>query len=288
MNPKRFAPALEEALEKSGEALRRRFGKVLIRYKGRSNLLTEADLESQKIILKIIRRAFPSHDWRAEENDSRSSGSAFLWLIDPLDGTTNYAHGYPACCVSIALLYKNKPLAAGIYDPFRDERFIALAGRGARLNGRPIRVSKNKTLAKSLLITGFPYDRAEKADFYVRFFKDFLGRCHDIRRSGSAALDLAWIAAGRGDGYWEFNLSPWDVAAGLLIVREAGGLVTNFSGGTWDDPDTFGKETLATNGLIHARMLYYLMRARRLAADQKEKAMEILFVIPKSENGAQA
>ncbi|MFA6004723.1 MAG: inositol monophosphatase family protein, partial [Elusimicrobiota bacterium] len=194
--------------------------------KGRANLLTQADQESQAAILGLIRRRFPDHDFYAEEKARKDTGAEFSWIIDPLDGTTNFAHGYPACCTSIALLRHGRPVWAGINDPFRGERFLAEAGRGARLNGRPIRVSKTRRVEDSLLITGFPYDRAQRSRIYTEFYRKFMIRCHDVRRSGSAALDLAWIAAGRADGFWEFKLSPWDVAAGLLLVREAGGKVT--------------------------------------------------------------
>jgi len=238
--------------------LRRHFGRVSPRLKGRANLLTRADLESQRVILEIIRKGCPGHDYRAEEKGARDTGSDFLWLIDPLDGTTNYAHGYPACCVSIGLLHRGKPLLGGIYDPLREECFTAEAGRGSRLNGRPIRVSSARTLTNSLLITGFPYDRARRARFYLEFYRSFMVRSRDVRRSGSASLDMAWVAAGRADGFWEFKLKAWDVAAGLLLVQEAGGRVSDFSGRPWGKPETFGRQTLATNGRIHREMLRVL------------------------------
>ena len=246
---------LQEALNKAGRILMRRFGSVSIRYKGRSDLLTQADLESQDAILDLIRRKLPGHDYRAEENARKDTGSPYLWVIDPLDGTTNFAHGYPVACVSIALLHRGRPVLAGVHDPFRREIFLAERGRGTKLNGRAVRVSTTRRLSESLLITGFPYDRAEKSRFYTEFYRSFMTRSHDVRRSGSAALDMAWIAAGRADGYWEFNLCPWDVAAGLLLVREAGGKVTDFDNRSWRHVDDFGRQTLATNGKIHAAML---------------------------------
>ena len=252
---------LEEALDRAGRVLRRRFGSVSIRYKGRANLLTQADLESQEAVLSLIRRRLPGHDYRAEEKACRDTGSEYCWVLDPLDGTTNFAHGYPVGCVSLALLRRGRPVLAGVHDPFRDERFTAEAGRGARLNGRPVRVSSVRRLSESLLITGFPYDRARRPHYYTGFYRDFMTRCHDVRRSGSAALDMAWTAAGRADGFWEFNLAPWDVAAGLLLVREAGGTVTDFRGRPWDGIAAFGRQTLATNGRIHAAMLR-VIRAR--------------------------
>ncbi|MBI5242034.1 MAG: inositol monophosphatase [Elusimicrobia bacterium] len=246
---------LVEALDRAGRVLRRRFGSVSIRYKGRANLLTQADLESQAAVLGLIRRRLPGHDYRAEEKACRDTGAEYCWVIDPLDGTTNFAHGYPVGCVSIALLRRGRPVLAGVHDPFREERFLAEAGRGTTLNGRPVRVSTAGRLSSALLITGFPYDRAERSRYYAEFYRAFMVRCHDVRRSGSAALDLAWTAAGRADGFWEFNLAPWDVAAGLLLVREAGGKVTDFRGRPWDGVAAFGRQTLASNGRIHAAML---------------------------------
>jgi len=253
---------LVEALRRAGRVLKRRFGHVSYRQKRRADLVTAADLESQKEILAVIRRAFPEDDYRAEEDAVRSTGSPYLWLIDPLDGTTNYAHGYPASCVSIGVLRDGRPVLGGVYDPSRDELFLAEKGRGTTLNGKKIHVSKTRDVSASLLITGFAYDRAERADFYLARFKSFLTLCHDVRRSGSAALDMAWVAAGRADGFWEYGLSPWDVAAGWLLTAEAGGKVTDFAGRPWTDPSRLGVQTLATNGLVHAEMLRILRRTR--------------------------
>jgi len=253
---------LIDALRRSGRVLKRRFGKVGYREKGRANLITVADLESQRAVLGAIRRAYPDDDYKAEEDEVKLTGAEYLWLVDPLDGTTNYAHSYPASCVSIGVLRRGRPVLGGIYDPSRDELFLAEKGKGTTLNGRRIRVSKPRRVADSLLITGFAYDRAKRPDFYLKRFKVFLTRSHDVRRSGSAALDMAWIAAGRADGFWEFKLNPWDVAAGWLLVQEAGGKVTDFSGKDWRDPATIGVETLATNGRVHAEMLRILRRTR--------------------------
>jgi myo-inositol-1(or 4)-monophosphatase len=258
--PKAFRALLDEALETSGRILRRHFGKARVSFKGRADLLTQADLESQEAVLGLIRRRFPEHDYLAEESAAKRTGAPLCWVIDPLDGTTNYAHGYPASCVSIALLRDGRPVLAGVYDPFRDEAFTAERGRGARLNGKTIGVSATPRVASSLLITGFPYDRAEKSRYYIEFYRDFMTRCHDVRRSGSAALDLAWIAAGRADGFWEHGLSPWDVAAGLLLVSEAGGRVTDFAGKPWTSLDGFGRQTLATNGRVHREMITIIRR----------------------------
>jgi myo-inositol-1(or 4)-monophosphatase len=249
-------------LRRCGAVLARRFGRVGYRRKGRADLVTAADLESQRTALGLIRRHFPGDDYLAEEDAVRLTGARWRWVIDPLDGTTNFAHSYPASCVSIGLLADGRPALGGVFDPSRGELFLAEKGRGARLNGRPIRVSRVPRVADALLVTGFAYDRAERADFYLRRFKAFLTRSHDVRRSGSAALDMAWIAAGRADGFWEYALNPWDVAAGRLLVEEAGGTVTDFRGAPWEDPSTMGRETLATNGLIHREMLATLRRTR--------------------------
>lgn len=253
-----YRSLVAQALERSGKILRRHFGRARVSYKGRADLLTQADLESQEAVLALIKKRFPDHDYKAEEKGVKATGSEFVWVLDPLDGTTNYAHGYPAACTSLALVRRGKPLVGGVYDPFRDEAFLAEAGRGARLNGKKMSVTKTPDLAHSLLISGFPYDRAEKSRFYLEYFRRFMERCHDVRRSGTAALDMAWVAAGRADGFWEFGLSPWDVAAGLLLVGEAGGEVTDFEGKPWRTLDEFGRRTLATNGKIHKEMLRQL------------------------------
>jgi myo-inositol-1(or 4)-monophosphatase len=249
---------LADVLRRAGAVLARRFGKVGYREKRRADLVTAADLESQRLILSALRRAFPGDDYKAEEDAARATGAERLWLIDPLDGTANYAHGYPASCVSIGVLRRGRPELGGVYDPFRDELFLAERGKGTTLNGRRVRVSATRRVARSLLVTGFAYDRAERADFYLARFKAFLTRCHDVRRSGSAALDMAWIAAGRADGFWEYGLNPWDVAAGWLLVEEAGGRVTDLDGRRWSGAATLGARTLATNGLVHAEMVRVL------------------------------
>ena len=196
----------------------------------------------------------------AEESPARETPNGRLWIIDPLDGTTNYAHGFPAAAVSIGFSDNGVVKAAGVYDPFRRELFLARKGRGAFLNGRRLSVSKVPALSKALLVTGFAYDRAERAEFYCGFFAEFMKISHDVRRMGVASLDLCWLAAGRTDGYWEFGLKSWDVAAGGLIVEEAGGRVTDFAGKPWKVGAGMGSQTLATNGRLHASMLKLIRR----------------------------
>lgn len=256
------ASLLKTVLLRAGKILTRHFGKVGYKQKRRADLLTIADLESQKAILDAIRREFPEDDYKAEENEERLTGAEYLWIIDPLDGTTNYAHGYPAACTSVGVMQNGVARLGGIYDPFRRELFLAQKDKGSFLNGKRLSVSTTPLMKDSLLITGFAYDRAERADYYLARFKTFMTNCHDVRRSGSAALDMAWVAAGRADGFWEYELNPWDVAAGLLLIREAGGTVTDFNGVSWTDWRSMGKRTLASNGFIHKSMLNALRRTK--------------------------
>ncbi len=251
---------IKKAALAGGAVLAAKFGKVTYRLKGRANLLTEADLASQEKVIGLIRRAFPDDGFMAEESPIEEKPNRRLWIIDPLDGTTNYAHGFPAAAVSIGFSEKGVITAGGVYDPFRKELFLARRGGGAFMNGRRIRVSRTASLSGSLLVTGFPYDRAEKAAFYCGFFSEFMKISHDVRRMGAASLDLCWLAAGRTDGYWEFGLRPWDVAAGGIILREAGGRTGDFSGRAWRMNPSLGSETLASNGIIHAQMLGIIRR----------------------------
>ncbi|MDX6769653.1 MAG: inositol monophosphatase family protein [Elusimicrobiota bacterium] len=254
---------LRRALLRAGRVLTARFGKVTYRQKRPADLVTAADLESQKVILETIRRALPGDDYRAEEDAVRATGAEHEWVIDPLDGTTNYAHGYPASSVSIGVLRRGVPVLGGVYDPSRRELFLAERGRGATLDGRRLRVSATPRLKDALLITGFPiYGRVESLDRHLARFKDFLSLCHGVRRSGSAAIDLAWVAAGRADGFWESGLSPWDVAAGWLLVSEAGGRVSDFAGKPWRAGPELGRQTVASNGRVHAGMLKVLRGTR--------------------------
>jgi len=225
--------------------------KVKIEYKGSADLVTIADRQSEALILARIRRDFPTHDVMGEEGTRIETGSDYKWYVDPLDGTTNFAHGYPVFCVSLAVEFQGQRIAGVIYDPTRDEMFTAEKGSGARLNGEPLHVSKTATVDQSLVATGFPSQKRHKNP-NIYFYHHLTLRSHGVRRAGSAALDLCNVAAGRFDGFWEFNLNPWDTAAGVLIVEEAGGRVTDFSGGPFQIDS---REILASNGLVHEALI---------------------------------
>jgi myo-inositol-1(or 4)-monophosphatase len=227
-----------------------------IEYKGDADLVTAADRAAEALIRDRIRARWPGHDVLGEEQGLNDQGSDYRWYVDPLDGTTNFAHGYPVFCVSMGL---EKRLSAGeasrvaavIYDPTRDELFTAEQGKGAWLNGEAIHVSKTPTLKESLLATGFPSHKRHKNP-NIFFYHQITLRTHGVRRAGSAALDLCNVASGRYDGFWEFNLNPWDTAAGVLIVEEAGGRVTRFDGSPFE---LNSRETVASNGLLHEALL---------------------------------
>lgn len=224
---------------------------VKIEYKGDVDLVTVADRNSEALILERIRHQFPTHDVMGEEGTRIETGSDYKWYVDPLDGTTNFAHGFPVFCVSLAVERLGQRIAGVIYDPTRDEMFSAELGSGARLNGEAIHVSTTPTLGECLIATGFPSQKRHKNP-NIYFYHQLTLRTHGVRRAGSAALDLCNVASGRFDGFWEFNLNPWDTAAGVLIVEEAGGKVTDFSGGEFQ---IASRETLASNGLVHGALL---------------------------------
>ncbi|MFZ3263837.1 MAG: inositol monophosphatase family protein [Terriglobales bacterium] len=224
---------------------------VKIEYKGSADLVTIADRQSEALILERIRHDFPAHDVMGEEGTRIETGSDYKWYVDPLDGTTNFAHGYPVFCVSLAVEYRGARVAGVVYDPTRDEMFIAETKSGAWLNNQPMRVSSTAALAECLVATGFPSQKRHKNP-NIYFYHHLTLHSHGVRRAGSAALDLCNVAAGRFDGFWEFNLNPWDTAAGVLIVEEAGGRVTDFSGGPFQ---IASRETLASNGLVHDALL---------------------------------
>jgi myo-inositol-1(or 4)-monophosphatase len=226
--------------------------RVMIEYKGDVDLVTEADRASEALLLDRISATFPRHDLIGEEGSRRESGSDYRWYIDPLDGTTNFAHGYPVFCVSLGLEHKGDIVAGVIYDPTRDEMFAAEKGSGAYLNQRRMHVSTTEKLMESLLATGFPSHKRHKNP-NIHFYHQITLRSHGVRRAGSAALDLANVASGRYDGFWEFNLNAWDVAAGVLLVEEAGGQVTGFQGQPFRVND---RDVTASNGRIHAEMLH--------------------------------
>lgn len=210
------------------------WGRVDIRdisEKSRNDFVTEVDKLAESEIIKTLKKPYPDHTFIAEESGIAQGDESYVWIIDPLDGTTNYIHGIPHFAVSIAMKYKNKLEHAVIFDPIRNELFTATRGEGARLNDRRLRVSQQSKIEHALLGTGFPYKTPEAIDPYLRVFENLLPQVRGMRRAGSAALDLAYVAAGRFDGFWEFFLSPWDIAAGALLIKEAGGLVGDIYGG---------------------------------------------------------
>ncbi|MCK5255657.1 MAG: inositol monophosphatase [Deltaproteobacteria bacterium] len=242
-----------KAVKEGSAILMKYFGKIKsIDYKGEINLVTEADQRSEEVILSIIKDSYPNHRILAEETGESGNSSSFKWIIDPLDGTTNYAHGYPCFCVSLAIEYEEEVIYGAVYDPVKDELFTAEKGKGAFINGKAIKTSSTKQLDQSLLCTGFPYDVRDDMDSNILNFRTFLMKAQAVRRDGSAALDLCHTAAGRFDGFWEQKLFPWDVAAGGLLVTEAGGKLTNFTGGNFS---IYDKEIVASNGLIHDQMV---------------------------------
>jgi myo-inositol-1(or 4)-monophosphatase len=230
-----------------------------ISFKGEIDLVTEMDQLSEKIIVETIHSTFPEHGVLAEESTQIRTQSDYLWVIDPLDGTTNYAHGYPNFAVSIGLVHSDGVILGVVYDPMREELFSAVRGCGAFLNDRRLWVSECDLLIRSLLATGFPYDRMTSDENNINYFNAMLMASQEVRRSGSAALDLCSVAAGRLDGYWELKLKPWDVAAGSLIVNEAGGRVSDMTGRHFSLGDPV---IVASNGRIHEQMLAVLERAK--------------------------
>ena len=247
-----FVPAMAEIAREAGTLLMGYFHRrVKVEYKGDVDLVTEADRASEALITKRIRERWPGHNIMGEEGTRSEQGSDYRWYVDPLDGTTNFAHGYPVFCVSLGLEHKDERVAAVIFDPTREEMFTAEKGGGAFLNGRPIHVSTVGNLAECLVATGFPSHKRHKNP-NIFFYHQITLKTHGVRRAGSAALDLCDVACGRFDGFWEFNLNPWDTAAGVLIVQEAGGRVTRFDGQPFRIDS---RETLASNGHVHEALL---------------------------------
>jgi myo-inositol-1(or 4)-monophosphatase len=249
--------AIETARE-AGHILMEKFGRITaVTKKGDINLVTEADLASEKHIIERIRSYHPRHAILAEEAGEavvKSGDMNWKWIVDPLDGTTNYAHGYPCFCVTLALEHDDEIVLGVTFDPTRDELFAAERGRGATLNGKPIRVSSTDKLGDALIVTGFPYDFKQRPNF-ARHLTDFLLSSRGVRRDGSAAIDMAYVACGRFDGFWEEGLNPWDVAAGKLLIEEAGGVVSYYDGSRFS---IYHPPIVASNGGIHAQMLEVL------------------------------
>jgi myo-inositol-1(or 4)-monophosphatase len=254
--------SIAESIAREAGALLRDFYHRGVRaeYKGDVDLVTEADRASEALIVSRLREHLPAHGIYGEEGARHALDAEYRWYVDPLDGTTNFAHGFPVFGVVLGCEHRAKGLpenedgqmvAGVIYDPLRDELFAAERGGGARLNNRPIHVSTTASLAESLTGTGFP-SKKRHASPNIHFYQEFTLRSHGVRRAGSAALDLACVASGRLDGFWEFNLNPWDTSAGVLLVEEAGGKLSHFDGGKFT---LDSRETLATNGLIHEEMV---------------------------------
>jgi myo-inositol-1(or 4)-monophosphatase len=256
-----YIPKAAEIAREAGARLRDFYAQgVETEYKGDVDIVTVADRTVEKLIRARLSEAFPDHGVYGEEGTRERMEGEFRWYVDPLDGTTNFAHGFPQFCVSMGLEHRSAGTKAGedgtlvagvIYDPLRDELFTAERGQGARLNGKPMRVSRTPVLAEALLATGFP-SRKRHASPNIHFYQEFTLRSHGVRRAGSAALDLAYVACGRMDAFWEFNLNPWDTAAGVLLVEEAGGRVTDFAGRKFQ---LKSEEILASNGLIHGELI---------------------------------
>jgi myo-inositol-1(or 4)-monophosphatase len=264
-----LARACAEAARRGGEILRDRFGRRrTIEYKGGIDLVTDADRASEGALLEFIGRRFPGAAILAEESGASGvAGGALRFIVDPLDGTTNYAHGLPHFAVNVAVADADGLAAGATYDPTRDELFVGARGEGATLGGERIACSREADLGRALLTTGFPYDVHEHADEPLRLFGAYIRRARAIRRLGSAALDLAYLACGRFDGFWEAKLKPWDLAAGVLLVREAGGVVTDYDGG---DRVLETGTICAAGAALHGELLAVL-RATRSAQDGRER-----------------
>jgi myo-inositol-1(or 4)-monophosphatase len=249
-----------DVAREAGALLKEKFNRSIeIQYKGDINLVTEADKMSEKLIIKAIIQKFPDHGILSEESPAIGLGAQFRWIIDPLDGTTNYAHNYPVFCVSIALEKEGTVILGVIYDPMRDDTFVAVRGEGAYLNNQKLAVSQTRDLTKSLLATGFPYDIRESKENNLNYFNSMAKKAQAIRRAGAAALDIAYVAAGRFDGFWELKLMPWDMAAGCLMVEEAGGKITDISGGKWN---LVSPNIIVTNSLIHKQMIEVFQKTK--------------------------
>ncbi|HLK12044.1 MAG TPA: inositol monophosphatase family protein [Candidatus Binatia bacterium] len=255
-----FEEVARAAASRAGALLRARYAAPqAVSFKSEVDLLTAADRDAERLIVDALREAFPEHGVVAEESPAVPGAGPYRWYVDPLDGTTNFAHGHPHFAVSLGLARDEELLLGVVHDPLRGETFVARRGEGARLGDRPITVSSVATLDRALMATGFPYDRRHHAAYYLAYVQSALERTQGLRRAGSAALDLCWVACGRLDGFWEWKLQPWDTAAGRLVVEEAGGAVSDVAGG----PLTLaGPEIVASNGLLHGELLAMLRQVR--------------------------
>jgi len=260
---KTYLETAVDIAQEAGQVLREEMERPpTIAYKGDFDLVTQADRRSEQVIVRRLQEHFPQHAVAAEEGTGKDTGSEYRWHVDPLDGTTNFAHSYPCFCVSMALAHKGDLLLGVIYNPVYQELFAAARGEGATFNGRKIHCSQIDAVKNSLLCTGFPNHQRQSLS-NIHFYRDFTLRSHGVRRDGSAALDLAYVAMGRFDSFWEFGLNPWDTAAGVVLVEEAGGKITDIQG----QPYVLGGPSiLASNGLIHAEMV-------RVAAEVAERTI---------------
>lgn len=256
MDIHRYLQIAIDTAKVAGQYLGKEFsGKRTVEYKGVIDPVTEVDKATEKMIVEILSKATPEVDILAEEDAKILTGKELCWVVDPLDATINYAHKLPVYCVSIGLEHNGRVIAGAVYDPAHDEMFSASSESPSKLNGNKISVSKTESLDRSLIATGFPYDKRTNPENNLDHFNNMILKCQGVRRVGSAALDLCWTAAGRYDGYWELSLSPWDISAGRLIVEQAGGKVTDFVGAPID---SFTRYILATNGRIHTDVMKIL------------------------------
>jgi myo-inositol-1(or 4)-monophosphatase len=246
----------ETIARRAGDVIMEGFGRARqVRQKGVIDLVTEFDQRSEDLIVSALQKEFPEHAILAEESGHHATASEYQWIVDPIDGTTNFAHNFPIFAVSMGLVRGTVPVVGVVFDPFRDEMFCAELDQGATLNGRPIRVSAQAHLDRSLLATGFAYDIRTNPRNNLASFAHFMVRTQGVRRLGSAALDCAWTAAGRMDGYWEYSIKPWDISAGGLLVREAGGRTTSTDG---NEDFVFSGSLVTSNGLVHDQILRVL------------------------------
>jgi myo-inositol-1(or 4)-monophosphatase len=257
---KKYKAVLEEAADESAKILLENFDTdfKIGRKKDYTDLVTEVDKKSEARIIEVIHSRFPLHNVLSEEIGNLNMESDYVWIVDPIDGTVNYAHTVPVFCISIALEIKKEVKLGMVYNPVSGERFFSEAGKGAYLGERKISVSNISSLKDGLLVTGFPYGAKNNLDHCIDHFNNFIKFGLPIRRLGSAALDMCYVAAGRFEGFWEVSLNPWDVAAGYLILKEAGGKITDFTGNRYS---IYNKQLLATNGKVHDQMIEVLAKA---------------------------